>query len=106
MSQLAERINNVTVSTEKIKELVSIAAKHTVQGLSSMGELDAKAGETTDITNDILHEIKSLETHSNNIGMIVNVIREIAEQTNLLSLNASIEAAKAGNMKGICCCGT
>lgn len=98
MSQLAERINNVTVSTEKIKELVSIAAKHTVQGLSSMGELDAKAGETTDITNDILHEIKSLETHSNNIGMIVNVIREIAEQTNLLSLNASIEAARAGNM--------
>ncbi|MBS1235673.1 MAG: chemotaxis protein, partial [Proteobacteria bacterium] len=33
---------------------------------------------------------------SENIGMVLDVIRGIAEQTNLLALNAAIEAARAG----------
>jgi len=98
MSLLADRINNVTLSSEKIKELVAVASRHTKSGLSSVNELDIKANKTTEITNEILDEIKSLETRSRNIGTIVSVIREIAEQTNLLSLNAGIEAARAGSM--------
>jgi len=40
--------------------------------------------------------VKQLRTRSEQIGEVLNVIRNIAEQTNLLALNAAIEAARAG----------
>ena len=40
--------------------------------------------------------IRDLESSSQKIGTVMDVIRGIAEQTNLLALNAAIEAARAG----------
>ena len=40
--------------------------------------------------------VETLHQDSQNIGMVLEVIRSIADQTNLLALNAAIEAARAG----------
>ena len=49
--------------------------------------------EEVEKATQVIHE---LETESDNIGSILDVIRDIADQTNLLALNAAIEAARAG----------
>lgn len=49
-----------------------------------------------DITGDVARRISELDSHSQEIGRILEVIDNIAEQTNLLALNAAVEAARAG----------
>jgi methyl-accepting chemotaxis protein len=54
----------------------------------------AKLGATT--VDEAIHAMRLIETSSEQINEIIQVISEIASQTNLLALNAAIEAARAG----------
>lgn len=68
----------------------SSAGNEVMQQVVEQMRLIAGAVENTS------ESIQSLESNSNQISNIVNMITEIAGQTNLLALNASIEAARAG----------
>ncbi len=60
------------------------------QTIRTITEMRGEIGKTADV-------IRRLETDSDRIGKVLEVIRGIAEQTNLLALNAAIEAARAGD---------
>ncbi|WP_391205201.1 methyl-accepting chemotaxis protein [Psychrobacillus sp. L4] len=47
-------------------------------------------------TNHMVVMIDQLKVSSNEISSIISLVKQIAEQTNLLTINASIEAARAG----------
>jgi methyl-accepting chemotaxis protein len=59
---------------------------------------DAAAVSSTAVgtANDAAQRVQTLAEAAEKIGTVVNMINDIAEQTNLLALNATIEAARAG----------
>jgi methyl-accepting chemotaxis protein len=91
--------NKITLVMGKTNEISLIAkdTKYSIkQGVDTMQTLNSKANSTTEITQQIIHNIETLEEKSKSISKIVGTINSIAAETNLLSLNASIEAARAG----------
>jgi methyl-accepting chemotaxis protein len=82
---------------------VTTAASATDELASSIAEIARQIARTNDVvriavdeaqsTND---EMTTLADSAQKIGDIVKLIQTIAEQTNLLALNATIEAARAG----------
>ncbi|WOO35531.1 methyl-accepting chemotaxis protein [Anaerocolumna sp. AGMB13020] len=94
---LSEQIEMVGEKTDKIKALTKEAKEIAEQGRSIVGQLSERAEDTREITGKIIDDITTLAVKSQAVGEIILSINEIAEQTNLLSLNASIEAARAGS---------
>jgi aerotaxis receptor len=101
--QVATAINEMSATVLEV-------ARNTQQAAAAAHEADAATTEgqqkmvaIMDSINYLSQEvgrsaqvIVQLEEHSNNIGVVLDVIKNIAEQTNLLALNAAIEAARAG----------
>lgn len=67
------------------------------QGIDTMLELEKSSAYSTEISKEVMEDVKALEVQSVSIEKFVGVINDIASQTSLLSLNASIEAARAGD---------
>lgn len=96
MDNLSKRIDIVDGDAKVINEIAIDTSVSINDGIKSMHVLGNKAEATTEITSNVIDAIEVLEEKTKSVGKIINVINDIAEETNLLSLNARIEAARAG----------
>lgn len=81
--------STVAMLVEKVNVALDDVAKKVATTRSSADEASEAAKESTDV-------VSRLEEAAAEVGKVVGLITEVAEQTNLLALNATIEAARAG----------
>ncbi len=88
----AEAASNVGSVASAADQLSSSIDEISKQVASSTAAIRSAVSES----EDTHHTIRGLVGASQKIGEVLNLITDIAEQTNLLALNATIEAARAG----------
>jgi methyl-accepting chemotaxis protein len=91
-SAAAEASTSVQTVASATAELSASIAEISSQ-VAHSAEIAGKAVSAADATNVT---IKKLSEAGQRVGEVVDLINDIAEQTNLLALNATIEAARAG----------
>ncbi len=87
-----ETTNNVQTVASAAEELAASIGEISRQ-VSQTTEIVERATTGTRVTNE---KVEGLAEAATKIGEVVTLIQAIAEQTNLLALNATIEAARAG----------
>jgi methyl-accepting chemotaxis protein len=107
MTSLADATNNesqtvadaATSATENVETMASAAnelssaIQEVTEQITSAAKLTVDSQTASQQTKD---QMITLGEAADRIGSVMQLIQEIAEQTNLLALNATIEAARAG----------
>ncbi|MDU0156970.1 methyl-accepting chemotaxis protein TlpB [Bacillus cabrialesii] len=89
ISKVAQASSTITKSSIQSSEAAGSGEKLVEHTVGQMKTIDQSVQKAEAV-------VKGLETKSQDITSILNVINGIADQTNLLALNAAIEAARAG----------
>jgi len=102
-SQIASAVKEISAtSQELLRAMVEIAdAAEKTTALAKEGRQGLKGMETSmevlsSATGSISGKLTTIRTKAARINSVVTAITKVADQTNLLSLNAAIEAEKAG----------
>ncbi|MEP3233193.1 MAG: nitrate- and nitrite sensing domain-containing protein [Hyphomicrobiales bacterium] len=102
-SNTTDKAKSATNASNTTSDNVQAVAKATIELTSSVEDIAARVRDTKQIVNQAASSTKetndkvnTLHSAAQKIGEVISIIQEIAEQTNLLALNATIEAARAG----------
>ncbi|HEY9690724.1 MAG TPA: methyl-accepting chemotaxis protein [Oculatellaceae cyanobacterium] len=102
---------NEVVATAKEIAATSAQLVHTMEEVATMSQntaiaagagqkdlvqMEASMSQLAQATNSISNKLGAISEKANNINSMITTITAVAAQTNLLSLNAAIEAEKAG----------
>lgn len=103
-SRIGENMLSVDTSARQLRDdFKSLAdavgqVSHTIQDVrTAVDETSAISHEAARVTDETNENVAALQEAAKQIGNVVDVIGKVAEKTNLLALNASIEAAHAGD---------
>ncbi|MDA8404453.1 MAG: methyl-accepting chemotaxis protein [Desulfobacteraceae bacterium] len=109
-SETSSSISEVTTTVEEVKQTSQVAtekAEYVAQSADSTTRISHAGKQATENTmigidrireemNAIAESTVQLSAQTKSIEDIINTVSDIADQSNILSVNAAIEAAKAG----------
>lgn len=89
----AASLSKTMASVMTLSETAGVTAS---DGKQSLSRMEKTIDQLTAATATISSKLGQIDDKANNISAVVTAITKVADQTNLLSLNAAIEAEKAG----------
>jgi methyl-accepting chemotaxis protein WspA len=102
-SEIGATAKQISVTSKELvqtmKTVAQIAEKSAAlagSGQSGLGRMKVTVQQIVEASASIHNRLEALNEKAANIGAVVTTIVKVADQTNLLSLNAAIEAEKAG----------
>lgn len=94
---MAELIRQVSANAAKSAEVSIISRTNAREGAEAVEKTNLAMDEIREQINETARSIKRLGESSMEIGNVVEIINNIADRTSILALNASIQAAMAGD---------
>ncbi|KAB7661859.1 methyl-accepting chemotaxis protein [Plesiomonas shigelloides] len=96
MNEMQASIREVAYNTDQAAGAAEQSKSQTLDNSFAVHDMEKKSKSVSGYIDSAVYSLDELCHSSNNIGIVLDVIKNIAEQTNLLALNAAIEAARAG----------
>ncbi len=95
--ELGDSISNISNVIEDIKHFVDEAVVTSVDSAQNMTKSIEVVNQSTEEIRTINDMVQSFQAKTMKIHEIIDLVKKVAQQSNLLALNASIEAARAGD---------
>lgn len=92
-----ESANHLVSEVLTVKNRLEIVTKNTEKTRDKTGEISQQIQEANTKMAALTGAMNNINEHATEITRIAKVIEDIAFQTNILSINASVEAARAGS---------
>ena len=96
MEELRTAAEQTARKAKEVAEQAQASAKVSEEGTEAVDAITRAMEETRDRVGAMAKDILLLSEQSQQIGEITATVNDLADQSNILALNASIEAAKAG----------
>ena len=94
--EIASNSRELMQTMEQVAQLAKATADATRNSQQDLVSMEKNMSQLADATTSIAAKLGSISEKANQINSVVTTITKVADRTNLLSLNAAIEAEKAG----------
>lgn len=96
LAQASVELNNIVAAANHCNQIAERADKSTLAATSTVTNTLRGMNTIRETINEAGKRIKRLGERSQEIGTVVDLIKDIAERTHVLALNSSVQAAAAG----------